>query len=81
MMELDVCAQHSADAGNTPNAHELHHNKNYLLIDYHQFRCEPGASCSHGLTNASTKGQLGIVEGSYSAAHHQPGGTQKNIAE
>ncbi|KAI4973817.1 hypothetical protein ZWY2020_041598 [Hordeum vulgare] len=47
MMELDVCAQHSADAG---------------------------ASCSHGLPNASTKGQPGIVEGSYSAAHDWPGG-------
>ncbi|KAI4972629.1 hypothetical protein ZWY2020_003554 [Hordeum vulgare] len=47
MMELDVCAQHSADAG---------------------------ASCSHGLTDASTKGQQGIVEGSYSAAHDRPGG-------
>ncbi|KAI5011452.1 hypothetical protein ZWY2020_013589 [Hordeum vulgare] len=47
MMELDVCAQHSADAG---------------------------ASCSHGLPDASTKGQPGIVEGSYSAAHDRPGG-------
>ncbi|KAI5013204.1 hypothetical protein ZWY2020_028158 [Hordeum vulgare] len=47
MMELDVCAQHSADAG---------------------------ASCSHGLTYASTKGQQGIVEGSSSTAHDRPGG-------
>ncbi|KAI4978557.1 hypothetical protein ZWY2020_015310 [Hordeum vulgare] len=34
MMELDVCAQHSADAG---------------------------ASCSHGLTDASTKGQPAVI--------------------